>query len=269
MTHPLAVIAMLMLSGADPRSTHVGVPTKIEQLVVPGSELEAKPSEDRKAPVVLRIVNVDKHGTAHRYDLVYYTLDPGTFDLRDYLRRKDGTPLGDVPEIKVTATTMLPPGQVLPHELAAKPPGMFAWYWLAVIAAGVLWVLGFFAILFVGRKKKHEEAANINLRGTLADRLRPLIERGLAGQLDLAQRADLERSLLAYWTKKLKLGDLKPAERFAKLRDHADAGPLLNQLEAWLHKPGTQAGVDVTALLRPYQNLPADVLDSAPEVAMT
>jgi hypothetical protein len=254
---------------ADPHTTHVGVPTKIEQLVLPGSELEVKPLDDRKLPVVLRIVNVDQHGTAHRYDFVYYTLDPGTFDLREYLRRKDGTPLGDVPEIKVTATTLLPPGQVLPHEPAAGRPAFTGGYWLAVIAAGGLWVLGLLAILFVGRKKKQEATATAGGGDTLADRLRPLVERGLAGQLDLVQRADLERSLLAFWTKKLKLDALKPAERFAKLRADADAGPLLNQLETWLHKPGPQSGVDVSVLLRPYQNLPADVLDPVPEVAVT
>ena len=27
----------------------------------------------------------------HRYDLVYYGLEPGGYDLRDFLRRKDGS----------------------------------------------------------------------------------------------------------------------------------------------------------------------------------
>jgi hypothetical protein len=263
----VAMIAFVAAaSNADPYTTHVGVPTKIEQLVLPGSELEVKPLDDRKLPVVLRIVSVDQHGTAYRYDLVYYTLDPGKFDLRDYLRRKDGTALGNLPELKVTAISQLPNGQVLPHELTAGRPAFTGGYWLAVIAAGGLWLLGFLAILLVGRKKKHEESAEVGVGGTLADRLRPLVKRGLAGKLELSERADLERSLLAFWTKKLKLDELKPAERFARLRIHADAGPLLNQLEAWLHQPGVQSSVDVTSLLRPYQNLPADVLDPVPEV---
>lgn len=256
-------------AAADPRESQVGVPTKIEHVVLPGSELEVIPLTDRKAPLVLRIANVDRHGTAHRYDFIYYTLEPGTFDLRDYLRRKDGSPLGDLPVLKLTSTSTLPPGQVWPHELPAVQPGLVAWYRPAVIAAGVLWTLGLIAILFVGRKKKQGDVAMAGRGESLADRLRPLVERGLAGQLDLSQRAELERSLLAYWTRKLNLNDLKPAARFSRLRTDANAGPLLNQLETWLHRPGPQSNVDVTALLQPYQNLPADELDRVPEVAAT
>ena len=41
-----------------PRSTStVGMPAKIEQLVLPGTELEAKPIEDRRAPFVVRIAD--------------------------------------------------------------------------------------------------------------------------------------------------------------------------------------------------------------------
>jgi hypothetical protein len=32
----------------------------------------------------------------------------------------------------------------------------------------------------------------------------------------------------------------------------------LDQLEKWLHRPNTNEPVDVAALLKPYQNLPAD-----------
>lgn len=263
-------LAILLMSSVgsidDSRSSSVGATAKITQLVLPGTELEAKPIEDRKLPVVVRIISVDKHGSAYRYDLSYYALEAGTFDLRDYLQRKDGTPLGDVPEIKVTVTSLLPPGQVRPHELPAVRPPWTGGYWLAVIAAGIIWVLGFLAILLFGRRRKELEVASSGNRMSLADHLRPLVERGIAGKLDLADRAGLERTLLAYWTKKLKLDSAKPAERFAKLRDHADAGPLLNQLEAWLHRPGPQAGVDVATLLRPYQNLPADALDNEHEV---
>ncbi len=262
------VIATTLCLGAleDQRSTSVGATAKIDQLVLPGSELEVKPIENRKLPVVLRIVNVDKHGSAHRYEMTYYALEAGTYDLRDYLQRKDGTPLGELPEMKVAVKSQLPAGQVLPHELSAGRLASTGGYWWAVIAAGALWAIGFLAILLVGRQKKLVESVAIDNRHSLADQLRPLIERGIAGKLNLAERAGLERSLLAYWTRKLKLESLRPAERFAKLREHADAGPLLNQLEAWLHQPGPQAGVDVAALLRPYQNLPADVLDPMPEV---
>src|SRR5687768_1974296 len=96
----------------DQRHSTVGMPARIDQLVLPGSELEVKPLDDRKLPVVLRIAAVFPHGSAYRYDLVYYGLDPGTFDLKDYLRRKDGSSTVDLPTLKVEIQTLLPPGQV-------------------------------------------------------------------------------------------------------------------------------------------------------------
>ena len=46
---------------------------------------------------------------------------------------------------------------MLPHEPAAGRPAFTGGYGLAIIAACALWMLGFLAILLVGRKKKHEE----------------------------------------------------------------------------------------------------------------
>ena len=89
-------------------SSTVGMPGKIDQLVLPGSELEVKPLEDRRTPLVLRITEVYPHGSAFRYSLVYYGLEPGQYDLRNYLTRKDGTALGDVPPIPVKVAPCSP-----------------------------------------------------------------------------------------------------------------------------------------------------------------
>jgi hypothetical protein len=196
--------------------------------------------------------------------LTYYGLEPGNYDLRSALQRKDGSPTTDVPEVKVTVKALLPPGQILPNDIPAKANPYFGGYRLALVAAGILWLLGLLAIIFIGRKKKAEEM-EMQHSLSLADRLRPLVEQGMAGKLSLEQRADLERALLGYWKKRLQLDNEKPATAFQQLRQHADAGPLLSQLEKWLHKPGVQDQVDVGTLLKPYQNLPADALQLAPE----
>jgi len=239
----------------------VGMPARIENLVLPGSELEVKPLDDRRAKLTIRITSVNKHGTAHRYDLTYYGLEAGTYDLREYVQRKDGTPLGEIPPIVVTVTSILPPGQILPSQLPALTVPSLGGYSWVLVGAGVLWLVVFFAILFVGRKKLLYAELISDERTSLADRLRPLVERGLSGQLSLEERADLERSLLAFWTRRLNLGSQRPANRFARLRADPEAGPLLEQLETWLHKPGPQAQVDVAALLKPYKDLPADALE--------
>ena len=107
---------------APPKSTStVGMPAKIEQLVIPGPELEVKPLEDRRAPLVLRIAAAYPHGSAFRYDLVFYALEPGRYDLTNSLRRKDGSALGSLDPIPVQVDPVLPPGQVLPNPLALEP----------------------------------------------------------------------------------------------------------------------------------------------------
>ena len=58
----------------------VGMPGRLDGVVLPGPELEAKPLTDKRAPVVLRVAAVYPHGTAFRYDLEYTGLEPGTFE---------------------------------------------------------------------------------------------------------------------------------------------------------------------------------------------
>jgi hypothetical protein len=259
-------LALLLAAGTlradDSRVTTVGMPGRIDGLVLPGSELEVKPLDNPRAPVVLRIIAVYRHGTAHRYDFVYYGLDPGTFDLKDYLRRKDGSSTADLPSLRVKVEPVLPPGQVQPNPLEPRRAPWLGGYRLLAVLAGVLWVLGLLAILFARRRKKGMHTAGARPL-TLAERLRPMVEGALAGRLTEAERATLERTLLAFWRRRLHLESLKPAEAIAVLRRHADAGPLLEQLEVWLHRPGTADQVDVTALLRPYQELPAEALETA------
>lgn len=266
----LAVAAMLLgtasLRAEDRRSVTVGMPGRIEQLILPGSELEVKPLDDPRAPVVVRIESAYRHGTAYRYDLVYYALEPGKYDLRDYLRRKDGSSTGDLPPLPVEVSAVLPPGQVLPNPLQAKGTPWLGGYRLALGIGGFLWVAGLLAILLVGRRRKRGAEATDARPLTVADRLRPLVEKAIAGKLTQQQLAELERTLLAFWRRRLGLEDQKPAEAIAILRAHPEAGPLLEQLEAWLHKPGTSGSVDVAALLLPYHDFPdEEITDSLGE----
>lgn len=261
----LLSVGLLLLSSAlyaaDPPTNRVGVTGRFEYITLPGSELEVKPITDRKAKVVLRIATSYKHGTAYRYYLEYYGLEPGRYDLKDLLQRKDGSSTADVPSLPVTITSALPPGHVLPHDPKTGGGPSLGGYLKAAIVAIGLWLLGLIAIIFVGRGKRAAARAAAARQPTLADRLRPLVERGARGDLSPPERADLERSLMAYWRTRLGYTKMKPAEAMAALKAHADAAPLLTQLETWLHKPGPTDNVDVAGLLRPYQNMPADALD--------
>jgi hypothetical protein len=239
------LLTAIPAAAQEPRHSGIGVPVKWEQLVLPGTELEVVPGQ-RKDHVVLRIVATYPHGTAFRYDLEYYGLDPGSFDLKKYFRRKDGTSADDLPPLPVAFDAKLPPGQIAPHELRNLRSPWLGGYRLALWIGGGLWVVGL--------------AADTKPR-TLADKLRPLVEKARKGELSPIERGDLERTLLAYWRVRLDLGDMKPPEAFGQLRRHPEAGPLLTALETWLHRPGPPAEVDVTKLLEPFQNLPAETAE--------
>lgn len=239
----------------SPPSTAVGMRGELHDLVLPGPELEAKPIE-RKDPLVLRVVHVWPHGTEHRYDLEYYGLEPGRYDLRDYLERKDGKAAMGLPAIPVQVTASLPPGQVRPHplepELSPSLGGYRTWMWVA----GIGWLLGLALLLFGHRRRRRETALGPPPPRTLADRLRPMVEDAMAGRLDPSRRAELERLLLAHWRTRLGLRDEKPAVALAELKKHPEAGALLRQLEVWLHAPAADRDVDVPALLAPYRDAP-------------
>ena len=260
----LACVLLCLLNrpaNAQPETT-VGMTGKLEGVVLPGSELEAAPLTDRKTKAVVRVVRVYPHGTAFRYDLEYFGLEPGTHDLRQYLQRKDGSPLGELPPIPVQVKPVLPPGQVQPNKLEIEAGSRLGGYrFLAIGAAGV-WALGLVAIVLSFFFPRRKTTVTANERPvSLAERLRPLVEGALAGKLSRPELANLERALLAYWRKRLKLEKAEPGEAVEALRKHPEAGPLLAQLEAWLHRPGPPEPVDVGALLAPYRALPPDALE--------
>jgi hypothetical protein len=247
----------------DKHESTVGVPAKISEIVLPGSELEVAPT-DPKNPIVARITATYPHGTAFRYDIEWYGLDPGDFDLRASLKRKDGTTITDLPRIPLSVRSILPAGIVKPHPPSERAAPALGGYTTLLIVGGVLWIAGLLALLFVGRKKHDARDENARKRPqTLAERLRPLVERAMQGTLSSRERAQLELSLVAHWRARLKLDAERPQDALAFLKTHAEAGPLLQSLEEWLHRPDTQGSVDVASLLAPYRDLPADALDAA------
>lgn len=246
--------------------TTVGMSGRLTGVVLPGPELKGKePSRD--SPIVLRVARVDPHGTAFRYEFEYYALEPGRYDLRDHLvRAADGKSAPGLPSILVTATPVLPPGQVEPNKLEIEPGPRIGGYRTVVIILISLWGLGLAALIasfFFPRRRV--SPLTVDRPVSLADRLRPLVEGATAGTLSRPELAGLERALLAYWRKRIGLETAEPGAAVETLRTHAEAGPLLAQLEVWLHRPDPAAQVNVAALLAPYRNVPPDAVDLAGE----
>jgi hypothetical protein len=233
--------------------TLVGMRGQIDGVVLPGPELEVRPLEDSQAPFVLRIANVYPHGTAFRYDFVYYALERRTYDLTQYLRPKDGSKGAKLKPLEVEVQGLLGPGLIHPHSLASKRTSWFAGYYLLLLAGVAVWLAGLVLIVFARRAKKKKTGGDTAGTETVADRLRPLVIRAMTGMLTSSQRAELERTLLAFWRQRLGLEKEKAPEALSKMRQHPEAGILLNQLELWLHRPGTAQQVDIGKLLWPYQ----------------
>jgi hypothetical protein len=266
---PACLLIILIVPGViranDPLAeTSVGMSARLEAVVLAGPELEAKPTENRDTPLVLRVIKVYPHGSDFRYDLEFYGLAPGTYNLLDYLKRKDGQPLAaNVKPLLVKVVPLLPPGQVKPTELEIQAGPSLGGYRIWKPVAIVVWVLGLIGIVcwMIASRFRSQATAVVDKPMSLADRLRPLVEGAINGKLTHAELASLERSLLAYWRKRLQLETAEPATAIAELRSHPDAGPLLNKLEEWLHRPGPPAEVNLGELLRPYQNLPPEDVD--------
>lgn len=245
-------------SAADadvPPESSVGIPARIEQVVLPGTELQAAPWDDRRAPVVAQVLAVFPHGDAFRYDLEFIGLEPGEHNLCDYLRRKDGGSTADLPPLLIRVSSALPAGQVLPNALDAAGTDRLGGYRALFIVGGVVWFAGLAAILFYKSKPAAAHSQLSAAPATLADRLRPLVEAASRGELQPGQHALLEGMLLAYWRRRLGLERMKSSEAISELRRHPDAGELLRQLDAWLHAPTPPVDVDVARMLVPYRQV--------------
>lgn len=234
--------------------TTVGMTGRINQLVLAGSELTPKPLalED---PVVVRIASVQPHGELLRYDMEYWGMEEGTFDLRDFLVRNDGSSVGDLPPMTVRVNSVMVVENGHLTELTDTQVPWIGGYRLLVGLGLVLWVIGSIAIFTFWRKPKSVpgESFDTGSPETWADRLRPLLERSRDGDLSPSEQATTERLLVAFWRDKLALNDLSAPEALEKIKQDPEAGKLLLQLEQWLHSPTPDRHVDLPKLLEPYQ----------------
>ncbi len=245
----------------DQSTATVGMSARIEQVVLPGSELKVKGIKEND-PIVLRIISTHPHGPDMlRYDLEYYGLKPGEFNLVDFLERVDRTSMGEVPDVTVQIQSILAADRVEPNSPAVSTiPGVEGYqFWQKVVVA--FWVIGMVVILFARLKRPGDHQQESLQAPSLADRLQPMVEKAISGQLSKSQMAELEMMLVAFWRKRLCLEQTDVAKVAQELKQHEEAGPLLQQLEILLHRPASNDEVDIAQILKPYQNLPAEAME--------
>ena len=247
---------------AAQKTRALGVSKMIEQIVLPGTLLTHRKVDPTTSPLMVRVVRSFPHGDAFRYDISYFGMTPGEFDLRDFLQREDGSPTGDLPPIPVTINTILGEGQIEPNELEVGGLSAYGGYWKLLILGGTVWVGILALLIFAGRKRKQEQVVELDQPLTLSELLKPAVEKAIAGELPEEKHAELERLLFTFWQKKLGLSDGEPADVLRQIRSHSESGPLVRQVESWLHSPpGAAEDVDVARLLEPYRKYDATELE--------
>jgi hypothetical protein len=214
---------------------------------------------DDKAPVVVRIAGSTPDGDFVLYDLRFIAQYAGEFDLRECLRKPDGSPLTNAAPLPIVVGKLLPEdhqGELF--EFAGLSVPRLGGYKTALFVIGALWLL--VPAWFIGRRvlrRPPPPPPQPEPPASLADQLRPLVEAAIRGTLSTPERARLELMLLAFWRDRLGLdaGTMDQAEAICKLREHHEAGELLSLLERWLHRPpkGDEV-VDVASVLDRYRS---------------
>jgi hypothetical protein len=173
-------------------------------------------------------------------------------------------PVGDLPPLPVAVVPVRPPGQVEPKPLAIAPgppdrrlpaPGGRRGRPLGPRPGRPGGV-----VLLPPQAGRRGGGRTTRVAGRPA----PAAGRGGGGREAVAaELAGLERGPARPLAAAAPAGSRRPGRG-----DGCDAGPPrgrapAGELEAWLHKPGTAAPVDVGALLRPYHELPPDALEAS------
>jgi hypothetical protein len=251
------VIAFLLAAAplvAEIPSQRVGLPLVVREIHIPGGEVRPKPRRDREPPLVVRVLEIKPAKGGSRYDFEIHGLEPGSHDLADFLEPVDAAAAAEIPSIPLNITTALPEGLLVPPPVTPGQLPELGGYRTKMIALAAVWAAGLLGILAWRRKKPVADGAAALAPPSLAERLRPLVDRAAKGGLSDGERASLERLVIGHWRAELpEIAAMAPAEALAALRQHPQASPLILAMERWLHARSSEVGpAEIERLLKPY-----------------
>ncbi|MFW5870341.1 MAG: hypothetical protein ACOCVL_01610, partial [Candidatus Sumerlaeota bacterium] len=255
----LSIFCSLAFSTAYGReSPTVGI-EGVYEATLPSRMIYARPAHERDDLLVQVRTVVPATSDTWRYRFSYIGMVPGEYDLRNYLWLPDDMTTSSLAAMPVKILPILPPdfrGELTATQMrGVNIPGG---YRMALLLVVILWVVLLPILLVLTREPQEEvEIEEAPPPPSLADRLRPLVEKAAQGDISRDEKAVLERLLIGYWRRKLHLeGDM--GECIQQLKADAEAGALVRALEAWLHRPAGAEKVDVAVLLEPYRNVAVD-----------
>lgn len=246
----------------------VGMESQISIVLDQPGYKAAEPSEATPLLVKITAIEPADEGT-FVYKLSYTGLETGVFNLTDFLV----SPTGDRLKEPITTVTI---GSAIPANAAFNavlytprlPTNAFP-YRLTVLLGILAWA-GCGALLFWPAKKQQPAAGSspadppqtpssdeIPHTETLADLLRPLVEKAANKSINADEKAELERILFEYWGKELELDHLNSVEQLRRILDHPKAGALLHTIEKWLYQPDSSiTPEEISTALESYLGIP-------------
>ena len=249
----LTVLATSFALGETP-TQRVGLPLLLEEVYLKGPLLEPVPRKNREVPLIVRLVETKPAQDGFRYTFEVQGLDPGEYNLGNYLQEQSAESGVSAHQIPLIITTALPPGLPPPADLAPRSSPRVGGYRALIWILGLVWVAGLAWLFFSSRKVAPPVEASA-APATLEDKLKPLLLKASQGELATEEQARLERLILAHWRERVpEVAELSPAKSLSLLREHPEASPLLLKLEHWLHAPESQlAASEIESLLEPYR----------------
>jgi hypothetical protein len=222
---------------------------------LPRGDLAAVGIKER-TDLILRIASIKATKQGFGYDLRYIGLLPGDYNLANYLVTPEGLAAEALPVIPVKVLPLLPQGhqgELVSSQLKAyAPPGGYTLFFSGV---WLFWVLLLLPLILAGRVKKTIEVVTVTPPPTLEEQLQPLVEKALAGGLDVAEKEHLERLLMGYWQQLLKCDESTAYLVLKKIKQDPEGGQLVEKLESWLHRPAGTAPVALEEMLARYAHL--------------
>lgn len=243
------------IEGEATLTSPVGMKARIQQIVLPGSELIPRAMDSHTSPVVIRIDAVYPHGDGFRYDLTWSGFERGTHDLSKYLARKDGTSTDDLPAIPVAVTSVLASDRLIPNAPAANSDTNVGGYRTLMLMGGILWAVGLFLIIVAVLRQVPTDVAVVdNSPRTRLELIRSLLQDAISGSdFSAGDKAKLEGLVVGFWREHKQIEELSAQAAFSKLQKDSDAGPLLKQLERWLYDRPRPESANLADLLAPLQ----------------
>ncbi|GAA5494705.1 hypothetical protein Rhal01_00869 [Rubritalea halochordaticola] len=235
-----ALVALMSMQHvhAEDKSSPLGMPVKVTDVYIPGSQVEPIPRKNLSSSLVIRILEIKPASEGFRYDMEVYGLDPGTHQLSKYLQYADSKePVSELDT--ALEVTVQHPADTLPkpQKLSYSTPSNLSNYRVMLWTLASVWILIFLLILFYRKKNKDASGAE-EVKLSTYEKIQELVLATAHGDLSHNQQAELERLIIGHWKKQVPGLEFMPtADAITQLRTHTEASPLVLKIEHWLHAP--------------------------------